>query len=123
MEMNTLFLACGAMRFTPEQEAFFGGIIFSVLAFWLASAAMAFTSFCFLLNPGLSKVFKIINGSILAACILLVLSLFVRMWMDDLRSALFVGFGIPIIIICQFVFLWQIRRRLRRNYERGLGGA
>lgn len=112
--MNTFVLACGSMRFTPEEEAFFGAILITVIVLWLVSAIMAFVSFCFLLNPRLSDTFKVIHGSFLAGCILVVLSPFVRMWINDIWTAGFVILGIPVFIISQFVFLMVMKRKLRR---------
>ena len=105
------------MRFSPEQNAFIGAILFSILTLWLVSAIMAFVNFCFLLNPKLTDAFKIINGSILAICVLPVLSLFCRMWIDDLWTASILAFGIPLLVISQFVFLRIVRRKLRREHD------
>ncbi len=117
MDPNILFIACGSMRFTPEQNAFFGAILLSMVFLWLISSIMAFGSVCFLLNPKLSGTLKLINGSILAICVLPVLSLFVRMWIDDLWTASMVVFGIPVLIIFQFGFLMVVKRKLRRKHE------
>jgi hypothetical protein len=117
MDIDLPFLACGAMHFTPQQSLLFGSILIAILLVWLFCINAAFVSFCFLLNPKLSNRFKAINGTILAICLLPVLSLFMRMWINDLWTAMIVGFGIPLLIISHFIFLLHIKRRLRREHQ------
>jgi hypothetical protein len=117
MDIDLSFLACGALHFTPQQSLFFGSILIAILLVWLFSIIAAFVSFCFLLNPELSNRFKAINGTILAICLLPVLSLFMRMWINDLWTAMIVGFGIPLLIVSHFIFLLHVKRRLRREHQ------
>jgi hypothetical protein len=48
MDIDLLFLVCGALHFTPQQSLFFGSILIAILLVWLFSIIAAFVSFCFL---------------------------------------------------------------------------
>jgi hypothetical protein len=102
-------LACSSMHLS----AGFLALLYSVIGIWVISFVLALVNLCLIAALNSSARFKVVNVLVFSIYVILAFVLCTGGFGDFSGSAiLFAIFGIPVLVIAHFVFLFLARRIL-----------
>ncbi|MEJ0088219.1 MAG: hypothetical protein WDM80_00450 [Limisphaerales bacterium] len=110
--MKTSLIACGSIDVGPGGIA----IILSVMAIWIVCILCALVNlfWIFLIRPAPTKDFRLLQICFSTGYGFLAFLLFSG-WIEDASFAMIAGLGIPILVFCQFTYLFIVRRKLGKS--------